>query len=56
MFRRLFWWNLLLAIPVIVGQRVQIAVPIAEHLGYFLYHCHILEHEDSGMMRNFRVI
>ena len=37
------------------GQRVQIAVPIAEHLGYFLYHCHILEHEDSGMMRNFLV-
>jgi FtsP/CotA-like multicopper oxidase with cupredoxin domain len=38
------------------GQRVQIAVPFAEHRGYFLYHCHILEHEDGGMMRNFRVI
>ena len=38
------------------GQRVQIVVPFAEHLGYFLYHCHILEHEDSGMMRNFRAI
>lgn len=38
------------------GQRVQITVPFAEHLGYFLYHCHILEHEDSGMMRNFLVI
>lgn len=37
------------------GQRVQIAVPFAEHIGYFLYHCHILEHEDSGMMRNFLV-
>ncbi len=37
------------------GQRVQIAVPFAEHLGHFLYHCHILEHEDSGMMRNFLV-
>ena len=38
------------------GQRVQIAVPFGENLGYFLYHCHILEHEDSGMMRNFRAI
>jgi hypothetical protein len=23
--------------------------------GLYLYHCHILEHEDMGMMRNFRV-
>jgi FtsP/CotA-like multicopper oxidase with cupredoxin domain len=23
--------------------------------GLFLLHCHNLEHEDSGMMRNFRV-
>ncbi len=38
------------------GQRVQIAIPFADHLGYFLYHCHILEHEDGGMMRNFLVI
>ncbi len=37
------------------GQRVQIAVPFAEHKGYFLYHCHILEHEDAGMMRSFHV-
>ncbi len=38
------------------GQRVQIAVPFADHRGFFLYHCHILEHEDSGMMRNFKVV
>ncbi|MEN8041318.1 MAG: multicopper oxidase family protein [Actinomycetota bacterium] len=38
------------------GQRVQIAVPFAEHKGFFPYHCHILEHEDGGMMRNFLVI
>lgn len=38
------------------GQRVQIAVPFDAHLGYFMYHCHILEHEDAGMMRNFHVI
>ncbi|MCA9174836.1 MAG: multicopper oxidase domain-containing protein [Planctomycetales bacterium] len=27
--------------------------PVAE--GLFVYHCHNLEHEDAGMMRNFRV-
>ena len=24
--------------------------------GLFLYHCHNLEHEDDGMMRNYRVV
>ncbi len=38
------------------GQRVTIAVRFDKHLGYFTYHCHILEHEDDGMMRNFRVV
>jgi FtsP/CotA-like multicopper oxidase with cupredoxin domain len=37
------------------GQRVRIAIPFADHRGYFPYHCHILEHEDAGMMRNFLV-
>ena len=37
------------------GQRVQIAVRFPTYEGYFLYHCHILEHEDAGMMRNFLV-
>jgi FtsP/CotA-like multicopper oxidase with cupredoxin domain len=37
------------------GQRVQIAAWFAEHTGYFLYHCHILEHQDGGMMRSFLV-
>lgn len=37
------------------GQRVQIAVSFSDHRGYFLYHCHILEHEDAGMMRNFLI-
>jgi FtsP/CotA-like multicopper oxidase with cupredoxin domain len=38
------------------GQRVRIVVPIAKHEGFFLYHCHVLEHEDAGMMRSFRVV
>ncbi|MFO8146684.1 MAG: multicopper oxidase domain-containing protein [Gillisia sp.] len=23
--------------------------------GLFVYHCHNLEHEDMGMMRNFKI-
>ncbi|MGY8629042.1 multicopper oxidase domain-containing protein [Nitrosomonas europaea] len=26
-----------------------------DYTGLFLYHCHNLEHEDMGMMRNFFV-
>jgi len=26
-----------------------------DHPGLFLYHCHNLEHEDMGMMRNYRI-
>ncbi|MCO8129223.1 multicopper oxidase family protein [Acidimicrobiia bacterium EGI L10123] len=37
------------------GQRVRIVVPFDAHRGYFLYHCHILEHEDHGMMRSFLI-
>ena len=33
----------------------RIAVSFDAFRGYFLYHCHILEHEDGGMMRNFLV-
>jgi FtsP/CotA-like multicopper oxidase with cupredoxin domain len=34
---------------------VRVRVCFEHHSGLFLYHCHNLEHEDMGMMRNFRV-
>jgi blue copper oxidase len=37
------------------GERVRIRVRFDRYAGLFLYHCHNLEHEDMGMMRNFRV-
>lgn len=37
------------------GERVRVRVRFPNHAGLFLYHCHNLEHEDMGMMRNFRV-
>ena len=28
----------------------------AEFTGKFVYHCHILNHEDHGMMANFMIV
>jgi blue copper oxidase len=47
------WRDTVLVWP---GQRVRLVVPFAKHEGYFLYHCHVLEHEDAGMMRSFRAV
>ena len=40
---------------VLPGERVKVLMKFADHTGLYLYHCHILEHEDLGMMRNYRV-
>ena len=37
------------------GERVRVRVRFANHAGLYLYHCHNLEHEDMGMMRNLLV-
>jgi FtsP/CotA-like multicopper oxidase with cupredoxin domain len=38
------------------GELVSIAGQFAGGTGRFMYHCHILEHEDEGMMRTFVVM
>lgn len=35
------------------GERVKIALKFGPYTGMYMYHCHILEHEDMTMMRNF---
>jgi FtsP/CotA-like multicopper oxidase with cupredoxin domain len=40
---------------VLPGERVKVLMKFEDHAGLYLYHCHILEHEDMGMMRNYRV-
>ena len=40
---------------VLPGEEVQVLGRFDAHRGLFLYHCHNLEHEDMGMMRNFLV-
>jgi FtsP/CotA-like multicopper oxidase with cupredoxin domain len=46
------WTDTVLVLP---GETVRIQVTFSKHQGLYLYHCHILEHEDMGMMRNFRI-
>ena len=43
---------------VTVGPRetVRIMVKFDQYLGTFVWHCHILEHEDLEMMRTFRIV
>ena len=40
---------------VLPGETVRIQVTFSRFPGLYLYHCHVLEHEDMGMMRNFRI-
>jgi blue copper oxidase len=46
------WHDTVLVLP---GERVKIALKFEDFTGLYLYHCHNLEHEDMGMMRNYRV-
>jgi FtsP/CotA-like multicopper oxidase with cupredoxin domain len=46
------WTDTVVVMP---GETVRIQITFSRHPGLYLYHCHILEHEDMGMMRNFRI-
>ena len=46
------WKDTVLVWP---GERVRVLVRFENYAGLYLYHCHNLEHEDGGMMRNYRV-
>ena len=46
------WTDTVLVLP---GETVRAQITFSKHPGLYLYHCHILEHEDMGMMRNFRI-
>jgi FtsP/CotA-like multicopper oxidase with cupredoxin domain len=40
---------------VMPGETVRIIKPFQDYKGLFMFHCHNLEHEDMGMMREFLV-
>ena len=46
------WKDTVLVMP---GEEVEIVKPFQDYKGLFLYHCHNLEHEDLGMMRQFLI-
>ena len=37
------------------GERVKVLLRFEDFIGIYVYHRHNLEHEDSGMMRNYLV-
>jgi FtsP/CotA-like multicopper oxidase with cupredoxin domain len=46
------WKDTVLVMP---GERVRLLVKFTTYSGMYMYHCHILEHEVMGMMRNLMV-
>jgi len=38
------------------GQTVVVKLKFTDHLGKFVFHCHVLEHEDMAMMAQFEVV
>jgi FtsP/CotA-like multicopper oxidase with cupredoxin domain len=47
------WQDTFLLMP---GMKVQVIMRFADFTGTYIYHCHNLEHEDMGMMRNYEVV
>jgi blue copper oxidase len=46
------WKDTVLVMP---GEKVTLLKPFNDFKGLFMYHCHNLEHEDMGMMRDFLI-
>jgi hypothetical protein len=46
------WKDTVLVYP---SETVRLLVKFTDYTGIYLLHCHNLEHEDDGMMMNFRV-
>ncbi len=46
------WKDTVLVMP---GERIRLLLGFDSYTGLFLYHCHMLEHEDSGLMRNYLI-
>jgi hypothetical protein len=41
---------------VAAGETLELKLKFTDHLGIYMLHCHILEHEDDGMMTLFEVV
>lgn len=47
------WKDTVLLMP---GERVKLLMRFGSDLGLYVFHCHNLEHEDLGLMRNYCVV
>ncbi len=47
------WKDTVLVWP---GEKVKVAMTFLPYSGMYMYHCHILEHEDMTMMRNYMIM
>jgi len=47
------WHDTVLLMP---GMKAKVIMQFNDFKGLFIYHCHNLEHEDMGMMRNFKIV
>ena len=43
-------------VPVLPGEMVRVIARFEDYTGKYPYHCHVLEHEDHEMMRQFEVV
>ena len=41
---------------IMPGDTVRIIIRFGDYKGIYMYHCHLLEHEDDGMMGQFEII
>lgn len=46
------WKDMALCMP---GEKVKIIIPFTIESGKYVFHCHNLEHEDTGMMGQFQI-
>jgi FtsP/CotA-like multicopper oxidase with cupredoxin domain len=46
------WKDTVMMMP---GERIRLLLRFEDFTGMYVYHCHNLEHEDAGMMRNYLV-
>jgi blue copper oxidase len=47
------WKDTILLMP---GEKVSLIMTFPDYTGVFVFHCHNLEHEDDGMMLNYKII
>lgn len=47
------WKDTILLMP---GEKVRLIMTFPNYTGVFVFHCHNLEHEDDGMMLNYKII